>query len=121
MILCDVSDEILKKSLIAAMYGIRISTLSTTNKNWEHIETACAVNQFEPARKQRRTTKNEEVEVALLRGIRETRNLNIILTGAVLQEKAKLFAEALDVNGFTVDIICNLWYLCFSDLFSKSS
>lgn len=100
-ILCDVSDGILKKSAIAAKYGIPASTLSTVIKNREQIETACAINKFEPARKRMRTAKNEEIEVALLRWIREARNQNIILSGAVLQEKAKFFAEALGVSDFT--------------------
>lgn len=99
-ILNEVDDKSLKKTKIAAKYGIASSTLSTILKNRDKIEAAYAVNQFEPARKRMRAGKNEDVEVALLRWIREARSQNIILTGTILQEKAKFFGEALGVGDF---------------------
>ncbi|XP_042900840.1 tigger transposable element-derived protein 4-like [Parasteatoda tepidariorum] len=47
-----------------------------------------------------RTGGNEEIEVALLRWVREARSQNLPLTGHVLQEKAKVFADALGVTNF---------------------
>ncbi|XP_042902295.1 tigger transposable element-derived protein 4-like [Parasteatoda tepidariorum] len=99
-ILNEVCDGILKKTEIATKYGIPNSTLSTIIKNREKIEVAYAINQFEPARKRMRTGGNEEIEVALLRWVREARSQNLPLTGHVLQEKAKVFADALGVTNF---------------------
>lgn len=51
------------------------------------------MNRFEPARKRMRTAKNREVEVSSFKWIRQARNQNIILTGAVLQEKQKVLQK----------------------------
>jgi len=59
-----------------------------------------------------RTGKNEDIEVALLRWIQEVRSENIVLTGNVLQEKAKHFAEALGVNDF---VCSNGWLSRFKE------
>lgn len=111
-ILNEVDDKSQKKSKIAAKYGIANSTLSTIIKNRNKIEAAYSVNQFEPTRKRMRTAKNEDVEVALLRWIKEARSQNIILTGAVLQEKAKFFGEALGVSDF---VCSNGWLSRFKE------
>ena len=50
--------------------------------------------------KRARTGKNDDVEVALLRWLREARNQNIILKEAILQEKAKYFGEAFGASEF---------------------
>ena len=107
-ILNEVDDKLLKKTATASKYRILNSTLSMIVKNQNKIEAAYAVNQFEPSRKRMRTGKNDDVEVALLRWIREARSQNIILTGAILQEKAKFFGEALGASEF----ICSNGWLC---------
>lgn len=89
-ILSDVDDG-KKKSEIAAKYGIPRSTLSTILKNRYKIEAACVSNKFEPNRKRMRLAKNEEVEIALMKGIIEIRGKNRPLTGDILQEKALFF------------------------------
>ena len=61
---------------------------------------AYAVNLLEPAMKRMQIGKNEDVEVILLCCNRETRNQNVILMGAILQEKTKFFGETLGVNNF---------------------
>ena len=43
------------------------------------------------------TEKNKDVEVTLLHWIREARNQNIILIEPILQEKTKIFREALGI------------------------
>ena len=63
----EVVDKLLKKTEITSKYRISYSTLSTIIKNWNKIEAAYAVNQFEPTRKRMLTGKNDNVEVAFLR------------------------------------------------------
>lgn len=47
-----------------------------------------------------RNAKSEEVEIALIRWIREIRAQNVPLTREILQEKACFFADALYVSDF---------------------
>ncbi len=63
------------------------STFSTILKNREKIEAAYASNQVEPKHKRMRTAKNEDVEIALMRWIKEVRSQILTLTGGILQEK----------------------------------
>lgn len=100
-ILNEISDGILKKTEIATKYGVANSTISMILKNREKIEAAYASGSFEPVRKRIRTGRNEDVEVSLLRWIREARIQNLPLSGAVLQEKAKFFADALGLGDFS--------------------
>lgn len=67
------------------------------------MEAAYEVNKFKPERKRMRTAKNDHVETALIRWIREVRCRNMILTGAILQEKARFFADALGILEVRLD------------------
>ncbi|GBO05569.1 hypothetical protein AVEN_170910-1 [Araneus ventricosus] len=91
----------LKKTEIVVKYGILSSTLSMFFKKHEKIEGAYAINQFKLARKRMRTQKNENIKVNLLRWLNEARSQNLPLKGYVLQEKAKVFVDALSVTDFT--------------------
>ena len=90
----------MKRTDIATKYGIASGTLSTIIKSRNEIEVASVVNQLQPARKRYRTGKNEDAQNVLLRWIRKARNQNIILTGAILQQKAKFSRDSFDVSNF---------------------
>lgn len=99
-ILSDIDSGKLKKIEIANKYGIAKSTVSMILKGREKIEAACLLNKFEPDRKRMRVASNEELETALFRWVNEVRNQNLPITGTILQEKARFFADALGITDF---------------------
>lgn len=81
--------------MIVAKDGISGNDVSSVIKNWEQIEKACAINQFEPTRKRMRNDKIKVIEVALLKWIREVINTNLIWWDIILQKKQKFLHKLM--------------------------
>src|SRR5690348_11382534 len=88
-------DDGMQKTKVSEKFGIPKSTLSTILKNRDKIEAGLVTNHFQPARKRMRTSKVEQVEIALVQWVLEARSRNVTLTAGMLQEKARFFADAL--------------------------
>ena len=96
-------DSGIKKSVVAKDLGIPLSTLSTWLKNRDKIEAAVLKDGLSGGRKQRRNSRFEDVEEALL----DARKNNLPINGPLLTTKAKQLAERLDVD----DFICSVGWL----------
>ena len=95
------------KKQIAEKYGIPASTLSTWLKYSDSIKEKVASGFIVPQRKRNRTAKYSEVEDSLLKWLTDARAQNVEISSAMMQEKAKDFAEELGVDDFK----CSLGYL----------
>ena len=83
-----------KKSLVAALFDIKASTLSTWLKK-DHILTEFQKNKPVPNRKCFRPAKYPEVDKAVFQWFQSARNKNIPCNGPMLQAKAEVLAVKL--------------------------
>ena len=80
---------------------------TTVNTIWKNKDSIIAAfEQFSSKTKKLRTTPHEDIDKALLKWFTIQRNMNIPITGAVLQAKAEDFAKL-----FNKDFICSVGWL----------
>ncbi|XP_037520679.1 tigger transposable element-derived protein 6-like [Rhipicephalus sanguineus] len=89
-----------KKSSVAEAFGIPRSTLSTILRNKADVKAKASQSCHSQACRVR-VPAYDKVEKALYAWFLETRAKNIPIDGPMLMEKAKWFAAALGVDGFT--------------------
>ena len=87
----------LSKKQIAEKFGISSSTLSTWLKNAESIRQKVTSGEVGPQRKRDRTAKFPEVEDALLKWFTNARTQSVAISGEMMREKARYFADKLGV------------------------
>lgn len=84
---------------LSVNYQIDLSTIARIVKNEKHIRD-CAVKNQNINRKRMRKGSHDEIDVALKKWFHEKRNHNAIITGPMLLEQAKKFAQILNVDNF---------------------
>ncbi|KAH6920480.1 hypothetical protein HPB50_028532 [Hyalomma asiaticum] len=80
--------------------GIAPSTVATIWKDREKILKLHQKSQLAPTRKRLRLGNFQDVDQAVLTWFKDARLQNIPVSGPMLQEKAREFADALEVTGF---------------------
>lgn len=85
---------------IAEKYGVTKSTLATFIANKDKILESQDKENFDGRRKRMRTSAYPDVEEAVLEWIRDMRSRNLPLSGPIVCEKARVFAERLNVPDF---------------------
>lgn len=80
--------------------GIAPSTVATIWKDREKILKLHRESQLAPTRKRLRLGNFQDVDQAVLTWFKDARLQNIPVSGPMLQEKAREFADALEVTGF---------------------
>ena len=86
------------KTEIARMFDIPKNTLSGWLKKADSIKEGFA--KFGPKRCNMRQGNYEDLETALLCWFREARNQNVPISGPIMLEKAKFFADQLGIDDF---------------------
>lgn len=97
-ILKDLDEKRLKQSEIAQSYGISKSTVSVLVKNRQAIEEACTSSQFQPNRKRMRTGKEDKVDEALYSWFKQTRAMNVPVSGTLMTAAASDLAAEMSIN-----------------------
>lgn len=101
----SVDDKILavdkgaKKVDVAKRLGIPANTLSTWLKNRDKIFETYDYNN--PNRKRQRQSAFADIEVALLRWFTQARANGVAVSGTILTDQARKFADALGCSEFT--------------------
>nr|XP_054928928.1 tigger transposable element-derived protein 6-like [Dermacentor andersoni] len=103
-----------KKSSIAEAFNIPRSTLSTLLKNKSDIKAKAEQNQHTGAWWVRKAAF-EDVEKALYKWFIDVRAQNTLLSGPMLQQKAKNFVFILGAKNFTAS---SRWLQCFKARFN---
>lgn len=80
--------------------GIAPSTLATILKDREKVLKLHRESQLAPTRKRLRLGNFQDVDQAVLTWFKDARLQNVPVSGPMLQEKAREFADALEVTGF---------------------
>ncbi|KAH7967958.1 hypothetical protein HPB52_004399 [Rhipicephalus sanguineus] len=80
--------------------GIAPSTLATILKDREKVLKLHRESQLAPTRKRLRLGNFQDVDQAVLTRFKDARLQNVPVSGPMLQEKAREFADALEVTGF---------------------
>ncbi|XP_069134649.1 tigger transposable element-derived protein 6-like [Argopecten irradians] len=99
----EVEKGVKSKKQIAADFGIPQSTLSTWMKNNAQIKQKFLSGEVGPQRKKSRNAKFPEVEQALLAWFNNARAQNVTVSGEILREKARFFAERLGIKSNEFD------------------
>ncbi|XP_053969096.1 jerky protein homolog-like [Anastrepha ludens] len=84
---------------LAETYNVGTSTISDFKKNSSAILKFASNLQFEdgsPSRKNMKTAENKELEQAMIKWFLQQRSIGNPLSGPILCEKAKIFAEKMD-------------------------
>ncbi|XP_053954505.1 jerky protein homolog-like [Anastrepha ludens] len=84
---------------LAETYNVGTSTISNLKKNSSAILKFASNLQFEdgsPSRKNMKTAENKELEQAMFKWFLQQRSIGNPLSGPILCEKAKIFAEKMD-------------------------
>nr|XP_037280355.1 tigger transposable element-derived protein 6-like [Rhipicephalus microplus] len=80
--------------------GVAPSTVATILKDRQNILELHRGSQLAPSRKRLRLGNFQEVDAAVLTWFKDARSQNVPVSGPMLQEKARQFADALDITGF---------------------
>ncbi|KAH8039618.1 hypothetical protein HPB51_007818 [Rhipicephalus microplus] len=86
--------------------GIAPSIVATIWKDREKTLKLHRESQLAPTRKQLRLENFQDVDQAVLTWFKDARLQNIPVSGPMLQEKAREFADALEVTGFDASAGC---------------
>lgn len=97
-ILKDVDQKNLKQNEIAQKYAISKSTVFVLIKNRQTIEEACSSSQYQPNRKRMRTGKDEKVEEALFSWFKQTRAMQVPVSGTLMSTAATEIADEMGVE-----------------------
>lgn len=89
-----------KQIHIANEMGVAPSTVATILKDRQKILELHRGSQLAPSRKRLRLGNFEDVDAAVLIWFKDARSQNVPVSGPMLQEKARQFADALDITGF---------------------
>lgn len=89
-----------KKKDVAISYGVPANTLSTWIKNKDDIKRKFLDADIGSQRKRDRKAKFPELENALMQWFSNARSQNIPISGEIMKEKAKQFAEQLQISDF---------------------
>ena len=87
-----------KKKDVASKYGVPGNTLSTWLIDKEDIKKTFLEADIGPQRKRDKKAKFPELESALMQWFANGRAQNIPLSGEIVKEKAKQFAEQLNIS-----------------------
>ncbi|XP_048364694.1 tigger transposable element-derived protein 4 [Sphaerodactylus townsendi] len=90
----------MKKSDIAAKYGIKKNSLSSIMKSKDRILEAFEFQQFDPKRKRLRTALYTDLEEELLKWYRMAQGLNVTISGPMLRLRANAIAQKLGHSDF---------------------
>jgi len=90
----------MQKSLVAEKYSIPRNTLSTWLASKDKIKKAYDDGQINSKRSRIQTARFKEVDEALYDWFRSVRRDNIPLSGTLIMEKAKEYAERLGIQNF---------------------
>ncbi|XP_037580219.1 tigger transposable element-derived protein 6 [Dermacentor silvarum] len=80
--------------------GVAPSTVATILKDRQKILELHRGSQLAPSRKRLRLGNFQDVDAAVLTWFKDARSQNVPVSGPMLQEKARQFADALDITGF---------------------
>ena len=86
------------KTEIAKMFNVPKNTLSGWVKKAESIKKG--FEKFGPKRRNMRNGEFEDLEKVLLKWFKQMRDRDIPISGPLLLEKAKYFADSLEINDF---------------------
>lgn len=89
-----------KQIHIANEMGVAPSTVATILKDRQKILELHRGSQLAPSRKRLRLGNFQEVDAAVLTWFKDAHSQNVPVSGPMLQEKARQFADALDITGF---------------------
>lgn len=104
LIIKEVENGKASKKDIAKQFGIPSSSLSTILKNKDKLLTSVTDNASSIKRKKLRTCTFEDIDEAMLKWVFAARGRNLPLSGPILREKAKQFAEALGHGEFEASV-----------------
>lgn len=97
-LLDEVDQKKLTKSEICRKYGIPNPTLSTFIASREQIERARDSSIFKPQTKKMKKGNHEDLEAALFLWFKQTRSMNIPISGPIVMEKADEFATEMKID-----------------------
>ncbi|CAM1298337.1 TIGD6 (predicted) [Pycnogonum litorale] len=91
-----------KQSKLAEDYGLAKTTINTIVSKGDKILAEYEGNRLKENRKRMRTAAHPELESALFQWFEQVRSKNVPVTGPLLIEKAKEFANRLKIENFRV-------------------
>ncbi|CAM1321624.1 Uncharacterised protein r2_g3003 [Pycnogonum litorale] len=91
-----------KQSKLAEDYGLAKTTINTIVSKGDKILAEYEGNRLKENRKRMRTAAHPELESALFQWFQQVRAKNVLVTGPLLIEKAKEFANRLKIENFRV-------------------
>lgn len=106
LIIKEVEKGNVSKKCIAKQFGIPSCSLSTILKNKAKLLNSVRDNTSSTSikRKKLRTCTFEGIDEAMLKWVIAARGRNLPLSGPIMREKAKQFAEALGHPGFEASV-----------------
>lgn len=100
LLISEVGKGAKKKKDIAAQFGIPPNTLSTILKNKDALLEKMKDHGAGSKRKRLKTCHYDDIDDAMIKWVTVARNKNLPLSGIIIREKAKEFANALGHDDF---------------------